>query len=129
MISNSENLVYWYGYNPLSTTNPIDPKIYTLAFSRSGGTGVTFDSIDGLIVLFGQTIDVFTEIDGKIKYKIGNLLSSVKEHNVPVLTLEIDTPNGYIVTGGTNGQMIVWDRNSGSVDSIIQKPTLVGLPI
>jgi len=39
-----------------------------MTFSRSGGTGATFDAVDGLIVLFGQTIDVFYEIDGKKKY-------------------------------------------------------------
>jgi hypothetical protein len=68
VISNSENSVYWFGYNPLSLSNPIDPKLYTMTFSRSGGTGATFDAIDGLIVLFGQTIDVFNEINGKLKY-------------------------------------------------------------
>jgi hypothetical protein len=77
VISNSVNSVYWYDYNPLSTINPIEPKLYTMTFSRSEGTGVTFDSIDGLIILFGQTIDVFSEIDGKLKYKIGNLITSI----------------------------------------------------
>jgi len=68
VISNSENSVYLFEYNPLSTSNPIDPKLHTMTFSRSGGTGATFDAVDGLIVLFGQTIDVFYEIDGKKKY-------------------------------------------------------------
>jgi hypothetical protein len=72
---------------------------------------------------------VFNEVDGKIKYKIGNLLSSVKAYKAPVLTVEIDTTNGYLITGNINGQMIIWDRTSGSLDSIIQKPILTGLPI
>jgi hypothetical protein len=45
------------------------------------------------------------------------------------MTTEIDFLNGYIITGSLDGQIILWDRNSGSIDSIIKKPILPGLPI